>query len=40
MQGRKDEARQKYEEAASLAKKMKFAEGVNNAKMGIKRVKA
>jgi len=39
MQGRTDEARQKYEEAARLAKKIKFAEGVNNARMGIKRLK-
>ncbi|CAA9956725.1 TPR 12 domain containing protein [Pyrenophora teres f. maculata] len=39
MQGKTDEARQKYEEAITLSKKIKFAEGVNNAKMGIKRLK-
>ncbi|ORY07649.1 hypothetical protein BCR34DRAFT_570465 [Clohesyomyces aquaticus] len=40
MDGRLKEARQKYEEAFSLAKAVGFAEGKLNAKAGISRVKA
>lgn len=39
MEGSIKEARQKYEEAASLAKSMGFAEGQTNARAGLKRLK-
>jgi hypothetical protein len=39
MEGKISEARQKYEEAASLAKKMSFSEGLTNARAGLKRLK-
>jgi hypothetical protein len=39
MEGKVGEARQRYEEAAALAKKMGFAEGLTNARAGLKRVK-
>ncbi|KAF1844990.1 uncharacterized protein K460DRAFT_283710 [Cucurbitaria berberidis CBS 394.84] len=39
MEGKISEARQKYEEAASLAKKMGFAEGQTNARAGLKRLR-
>jgi hypothetical protein len=39
MEGRTGEARQKYEEAAALAKKVGFAEGQTNARAGLRRVK-
>ena len=39
MEGKISEARQKYEEAASLAKKISFSEGLTNARAGLKRVK-
>ncbi len=39
MEGKIGEARQKYEEAASLAKKMSFSEGLTNARAGLKRLK-
>ena len=39
MEGKITEARQKYEEAASLAKAMGFAEGQTNARAGLKRLK-
>lgn len=39
MEGKIKEARQKYEEAASLAKAMGFAEGQTNARAGLKRLK-
>jgi hypothetical protein len=40
MDGKINEARQKYEEAASLAKAVGFAEGQVNAKAGLARLKA
>lgn len=39
MEGRIKEARQKYEEAASLAKAVGFAEGQVNARAGLNRLK-
>jgi hypothetical protein len=39
MEGKVKEARQKYEEAASLAKAMGFVEGHTNARGGLKRLK-
>ncbi|EUC28763.1 hypothetical protein COCCADRAFT_8901 [Bipolaris zeicola 26-R-13] len=39
MEGKTAEARKQYEEAAALAKKMGFTEGVANARAGLKRVK-
>jgi hypothetical protein len=39
MEGKLGEARQRYEEAASLAKKMGFKDGLVNARAGIKRCK-
>jgi len=39
MEGKIKEARQKYEEAASLAKSVSFTEGQENAKLGIQRLK-
>lgn len=39
MEGKIKEARQKYEEAASLAKAMGFSEGQTNARAGLKRLK-
>jgi hypothetical protein len=39
MEGKIKEARQKYEEAASLAKSMGFAEGQTNARAGLRRLK-
>lgn len=39
MEGKVKEARQKYEEAASLAKSLGFAEGQTNARAGLKRLK-
>ncbi|KAI4677315.1 uncharacterized protein J4E88_007123 [Alternaria novae-zelandiae] len=39
MEGRIGEAKRKYEEAAQLAKKVGFAEGVTNARAGVKRCK-
>lgn len=39
MEGRIKEARQKYEEAAGLAKSMGFSEGQTNARAGLKRLK-
>ncbi|CAO2655496.1 Nn.00g042990.m01.CDS01 [Neocucurbitaria sp. VM-36] len=39
MEGKIKEARQKYEEAASLAKAMGFADGTTNARAGLKRLK-
>jgi hypothetical protein len=39
MEGKVQEARQKYEEAATLAKKMGFADGLTNARAGLKRLK-
>ena len=39
MEGRAGEARQKYEEAAALAKKVGFSEGLTNARAGLRRVK-
>ena len=39
MEGKIKEARQKYEEAASLAKSIGFAEGQTNARAGLKRLK-
>ncbi|KAJ4371104.1 hypothetical protein N0V83_004320 [Neocucurbitaria cava] len=39
MEGRVKEARLKYEEAASLAKAVGFAEGTTNARAGLKRLK-
>jgi hypothetical protein len=39
MEGRLKEARQKYNEAASLAKAVQFAEGQVNAKAGLVRLK-
>lgn len=39
MEGKTAEARRQYEEAAALAKKMGFTEGVANARAGLKRVK-
>ncbi|KAF2874418.1 hypothetical protein BDV95DRAFT_604599 [Massariosphaeria phaeospora] len=39
MEGKINEARQKYDEAASLAKKAGFAQGQANAKAGLKRLK-
>jgi hypothetical protein len=39
MEGKVKEARQKYEEAARLAKAMGFAEGHTNARAGLKRLK-
>lgn len=38
MEGKLIAARRKYEEAARLAKKVGFKEGVRNAEMGVKRV--
>jgi hypothetical protein len=39
MEGKISEARQKYEEAASLAKGMGFTEGHTNARAGLRRLK-
>jgi propanediol dehydratase small subunit len=39
MEGKVKEARQKYEEAASLAKAMRFADGLANARAGLVRLK-
>ena len=39
MEGKIGEAKRKYEEAAQLAKKVGFAEGVTNARAGVKRCK-
>lgn len=39
MEGKIKEARQKYEEAASLAKAMGFADGQTNARAGLMRLK-
>lgn len=39
MEGKIKEARQKYEEAAGLAKSMGFKEGQTNARAGLKRLK-
>lgn len=39
MEGKIKEARQKYEEAASLAKAIGFADGQSNASAGLKRLK-
>jgi tetratricopeptide (TPR) repeat protein len=39
MEGKIEEARQKYEEAASLAKSLAFKEGLVNARAGLKRLK-
>lgn len=39
MEGRIQDARKKYEEAASLAKSMNFPEGQTNARAGLKRLK-
>lgn len=39
MEGRWKEAKEKYQEAAGLAKKLGFTEGVTNAKAGMKRCK-
>lgn len=39
MEGRVKEARQKYNEAASLAKAVGFAEGQTNARAGLSRLK-
>jgi hypothetical protein len=39
MEGKLGEARQRYEEAANLAKKMGFKDGLVNARAGIKRCK-
>jgi hypothetical protein len=39
MEGKIREAREKYQEAASLAKAIGFAEGQTNAKAGLKRLK-
>lgn len=39
MEGRLKEARQKYDEAVNLAKSIGFADGLTNAKAGLKRVK-
>jgi hypothetical protein len=39
MEGKIGEARQKYEEAAALAKKTRFSEGLTNARAGLKRLK-
>lgn len=39
MEGRLKEAKERYQEAASLAKKLGFAEGVTNAKAGVTRCK-
>jgi hypothetical protein len=39
MEGKIDEARQKYQEAAQLAKSMGFAEGNTNARAGLLRLK-
>jgi hypothetical protein len=39
MEGKISEARQKYEEAAALAKRTRFAEGLTNARAGLKRLK-
>lgn len=39
MEGKLAEARRQYEQAAALAKKMGFAEGVANAKAGLQRIK-
>lgn len=39
MEGKIKEARQKYEEAASLAKSMGFKDGQTNARAGLKRLK-
>lgn len=38
MEGKIKEAKQKYEEAASLAKAMGFSEGLTNAKLGLRRL--
>lgn len=40
MEGKLKEARQKYEEAASLAKAVGFEDGRTNANAGLKRLKA
>jgi hypothetical protein len=39
MEGKIQEARQKYQEAASMAKAMGFAEGQHNARSGLSRLK-
>jgi tetratricopeptide (TPR) repeat protein len=39
MEGKIKEARQKYEEAVSLSKKMSFADGTTAAKAGLRRLK-
>lgn len=38
MEGKINEARQKYEEASKLSKAVGFAEGTTNAKAGLKRL--
>jgi flagellar biosynthesis/type III secretory pathway protein FliH len=39
MEGKIQDARKKYEEAAALAKKVGFSEGTTNARAGLKRLK-